>query len=110
MFFDRISAETCLKKDYFGSKSPPNCQALGAPPPNPFASGGPQNPVQVKWLENVQDPTPIVITNWCRCLAILGQNETYIFLFSALPPLFKKRSRATMDWDTHHNAHREVLQ
>jgi len=42
-FLGRISAETCLKMEYFGSQSP-------------------KSPVQVKCLENVQDPTPIEIT------------------------------------------------
>jgi len=31
-----------------------------------------------------KDPTPIKITGWCRCLAILGQDETYVLYI--LPP------------------------
>jgi len=41
-FLSRNSAETCLKRDYFDSKSPKIAkkrQALGADPPDPFASG-----------------------------------------------------------------------
>jgi len=52
MFLDRISPKTCLKMDYFGSKSPPNRQAMGAPTPDPLATGGwelpPQTHVRVK--------------------------------------------------------------
>jgi len=63
--FGRILAETCLKIDYFGNKSP-------------SAGGSALRPlVQVEWLENVQKPTPIKITGWCRCLTNLGQNQTY---------------------------------
>jgi len=29
---------------------------------------------------------PLNIFGWCRCFAILGQNETYILCFLALPP------------------------
>jgi len=47
-FFGRISDETCLKMDYFSSKSLKNSQA----PPDPLASSGwairLQTPVQVK--------------------------------------------------------------
>jgi len=52
-FLGRISAETCLKMDYFGSKSQKNRQALGF---RPLTS------VQVKLLENVQIPIPIEIS------------------------------------------------
>jgi len=57
-FLGRILAEVCLKMDYFGSKSPQIAKRWGLRP---------QTPVQVKWLENVQDPTPIEITGWCSC-------------------------------------------
>jgi len=33
--FGRISAETCLKVDYFGSKSPKSAKHWGIPPPTP---------------------------------------------------------------------------
>jgi len=36
----------------------------------------------------MQDPTPIEITGWCRCLANLGEKRNLYFIFSA--PLFKK--------------------
>jgi len=51
------------------------------------------DPLQAKWLQNVQDPTPIEIRLLVDAYAgqILGQNETYIFLSSS----FQKHSRAT---------------
>jgi len=49
----RISAETYLKMDYFGSNSPKIAEHCGLRS---------QTPVQVKCLENAQDPTPIEIT------------------------------------------------
>jgi len=51
-FLGKISAETRLKMDYFGSKSPNNYQALGAPPPDPRSA---------KWLENVQDLLSLIL-------------------------------------------------
>jgi len=41
----------------------------------------------------VQDPTPIEITGWCRCLANLGQKQNLHFL--SFFPMFKKRFRDT---------------
>jgi len=38
----------------------------------------------------VQDPFIIEITGRCRCLAILGQNETYVLYFLPPPPLLQK--------------------
>jgi len=38
-FLGRISAETCLKLDYFGSKSQKSSNA-GALPPDPLVSSG----------------------------------------------------------------------
>jgi len=49
-FLGRISAETCLKMDYFGSKSPKIAKRWG------------RTPVQVKCLEKVQCVTPVKIT------------------------------------------------
>jgi len=49
-FLDRISAETCLKMNYFHSKSPKLPSAEGTPQ-DPFASGGWGR--SVKWLENI---------------------------------------------------------
>jgi len=46
-------------------------------------------------LENMQDPIPIEITGLCRCLAILGQDETYILYVLCSPPPFIKRFHAT---------------
>jgi len=41
-----------------------------------------QTPVQVEWLLNVQDPTPIEITGWCiYAWQIWGQNVTYSLYF-----------------------------
>jgi len=83
----RISAKTCLKMDYFGSNSPKiaKCWGLRSQTPLPLAAGSfaPQTPVQVKWLENVQDLTPIEITGWCRCLANLKAKLNLYFIFSA---------------------------
>jgi len=39
-FLGRISAKTCLKMDYFGSKSPQIAKSWGLRPPDPLASGG----------------------------------------------------------------------
>jgi len=36
MFLGRISAETCLKMDYFGSKSPKIAKRWGLHPTSPF--------------------------------------------------------------------------
>jgi len=44
VFFSRISAETCLKTDYLGRKSPQIAKSWGLYP---------QTPVQMRWLENV---------------------------------------------------------
>jgi len=80
----RISAETYLKLDYFGSKSQKIvkhwelCPQTTLPP----AAGG-FTTWPLKWLENVQDPTPIEITDLCRCLENLGQKRNLHFL----PPL-----------------------
>jgi len=61
-FLGRNSAETCLKMDYFGSKTQKNCQALwGAPLPEPLTSGSWRLRFQTPFilndyrLENVQD-------------------------------------------------------
>jgi len=56
--------------DYFGNKSSKIAKRWGLAKPSAKRWGfRPQTPVQVKWLENVQEPTPIKITDWCRCLA-----------------------------------------
>jgi len=70
--------------DYFGSKSQKIAKRWELRP---------QTPVQLKWLDNVQDSTLIEITGWCSCLAIWEQNETLYFIYFALI-LLKKRSHA----------------
>jgi len=71
-FLGRISAETCLKMNYFGSISPktPNAGSL-----LPDARLDSMNKECAKTL------LPLNISDWCRCLAILEQNETLWFLF-----------------------------
>jgi len=88
-FLDRITAETYLKMDYFGSKSQKITKRCSDPRP----------PVQVMWLENVQTlfPLKVLVDTWCRCLAIWGAKRNLYFIFSA--PLFKKRFRATGLYD-----------
>jgi len=85
-YLGRISAETCLKMDNFGSKSSKTAKRWGLRPQTslPPAAGG-ETPVQVKWLENVQDPTPIEITGWCLVNFEAKRNWYYIFSASALP-------------------------
>jgi len=97
-FLGRISAKTCLKMNYFGSKSQKFAKRWSLFPqaslPLRFPGAWPQTPIEIKWSDSVQNLTTIGINDWCRCLAILGKNETYILYF--LPtPLFKKRSRTT---------------
>jgi len=77
----RISAETCLKTDYFGSKSPK------------IAKPGwlrPQTSVQIKWLEKMcKTLFSLKLLVDADAWQIWGQNETYIlyFLFFPLPCL-----------------------
>jgi len=78
-FLGRNSAETCLKMDYFGSKS------QKSPSARPLTSGGwlgtfTHAPVELQWLKNVQDPTSI---------------EQFRMLQKPLLPL-QKRSCATV--------------
>jgi len=68
-FLGRFTAETCLKMDYFGSVSPKSPNA-GAPPPDHRLDSMNRKCAKTLLLLN--------ILSWCRCLEILGQNETYI--------------------------------
>jgi len=56
----------------------PNRQPLGAPSPDPHLDS------MTRECSNTL--LPLNIFDWCKCLAILGQNKTYILCFPALPP------------------------
>jgi len=75
-FLFRISAETCLKMNYFASKTPQIADRWGSAP-DPCLNSMTRECTNALLLLN--------IFGWCRCLAILGQNETYILCFLALP-------------------------
>jgi len=70
-FLGRILSETCLKMNYFCSKFSKRDRPQTPLPPAAGVS---------------PDPAPIGITDWCRWLAIFGQNETYTLYFLSPPP------------------------
>jgi len=76
MFLFRISAETCLKMDYFAGKSPKSSIVGGSIPWSPFRFND--------YRECAKTLLPLNIFGWCSCLAILWQNETYILCFLPL--------------------------
>jgi len=73
--------------DYFASKSPKSPTA-GASPPDPG--------LVLMNSECAKTLLPWNIFGWCRCLAILGQKETYILCFLALPPPYTKNVPAPL--------------
>jgi len=74
-FLSRNSAKTCLKWIIL----------VVNPPKSPSTrSSARRSPFRLNDYRNVQDPTLIEFTGWCRWLANLGQNETYVLYF--LPP------------------------
>jgi len=57
------------KNGFFGSKSLKIAKRWG------WSS---RPPLRLNDYENIWNPAPIEITNWCRWLGIFVQNETYI--------------------------------
>jgi len=74
--FIQNSAETCIKMDYFASKSTKSRTAVGST----------DRCLDSMTRECAKTLLPLNIFEWCRCLAILEQNETYILCFLALHP------------------------
>jgi len=81
-FLGRISAEICLKIGYFGSISPKSPSAGGSPPDSRLDL---MNSDCAKFL------LPLNISGWCRCLAILQQNESLYYFIFLISSLYKNR-------------------
>jgi len=65
----RISNETYLKMDYFCRKFSKSPKTGKTPPPDPRLDS-----MTREWAKTL---IPLKIFGWCKCLEILGQNESY---------------------------------
>jgi len=96
----RISSEICLKMDYFGSYSPQNRQALGAPPPDPLApaAGGfaPRPPFRLIDYRLCKTLLPLKLLVDANDWPLFGKTKLIFYIICPLPPP-KKRFRATVN-------------
>jgi len=96
-FFGKISAETCLKMDYFGNKS---AKRWGLCPQIPCFRllGASASPPDLRLGEITKEYVrPCFRWNYLlmQMIGNFGAKRNTYFVFSAPSPLFKKRFRAT---------------
>jgi len=100
-FLGRISAETCQKMGYFGSQSPKIAKRWGLRPQTPTPclrrpGASPPDPCSSYMTRRCARP----YTHWnywlTQMLGKFGDKTNLTFYIFCPPPLFKKRSRATV--------------